>query len=155
MTTKDQERKALEKIRKIVEEIGGRDSYIGMAFDGCFELAETNIENDWGCSMQDKVESLNKNCERWENRFTEMQTELAKSKANADHLQGIIDMYKEALTKKGNELLSIQEECSAANNMIEGLKAEIGGLKQEVTNGSQMIVSLKAKLFDLLYNEAV
>lgn len=30
MTTKDQERKALEKIRKIVEELG-EDSYIGMA----------------------------------------------------------------------------------------------------------------------------
>ena len=31
--TKDQERKALEKIRKIVEELG-EDSYIGMAFEG-------------------------------------------------------------------------------------------------------------------------
>ncbi len=43
--TKEQERAALEKIRKIVAELG-EDSYIGIAFDGCFEMAEQNIEND-------------------------------------------------------------------------------------------------------------
>lgn len=49
--TKEQERKALARIKKIVEELG-EDSYIGMAFDGCFELAEENIENDFACSMK-------------------------------------------------------------------------------------------------------
>lgn len=43
--TKQQERAALEKIRKIVEELGP-DSYIATAFDGCFKDAEANIEND-------------------------------------------------------------------------------------------------------------
>lgn len=38
MTTKEQERKALEKIRKIVEELG-ENSYVGTAFEGCFEIA--------------------------------------------------------------------------------------------------------------------
>ena len=49
--TKEQERAALEKIRKIVAELG-EDSYIGIAFDGCFEMAEQNIENDFACSMK-------------------------------------------------------------------------------------------------------
>lgn len=31
--TKEQEREALEKIKKIVEEVGGTGSYIGMAFE--------------------------------------------------------------------------------------------------------------------------
>lgn len=57
--TKEQERKALEKIRKIVEELG-EESYIGMAFEGCFEIAEQNIENDWACSMKQRVESAEK-----------------------------------------------------------------------------------------------
>ena len=39
MTTKDQERKALAQIRKIVEGLG-EESYIGIAFEGCFEIAE-------------------------------------------------------------------------------------------------------------------
>ena len=43
--TKEQELKALEKIKKIVADLG-EDSYIGMAFEGCFEIAKDNIEND-------------------------------------------------------------------------------------------------------------
>ncbi len=49
--TKEQERKALANIKKIVEELG-EGSYIGMAFTGCFETAESNIENDFADSMQ-------------------------------------------------------------------------------------------------------
>ena len=44
--TKDDERKALEQIKKIVESVGGEKSYIGTAFKGVFELAEQNIEYD-------------------------------------------------------------------------------------------------------------
>lgn len=54
MTTKEQERKALEQIRKIVDGLG-KNSYIGIAFEGCFEIAEENIENDWGCSMKERA----------------------------------------------------------------------------------------------------
>ena len=54
--TKEQERKALEKIKKIVTDLG-EDSYISMAFEGCFEIAEGNIENDFGCSMKQRAES--------------------------------------------------------------------------------------------------
>ena len=42
VVTKDEEFKALEKIRKIVDGLG-EDSYIGIAFEGCFEVAEDNI----------------------------------------------------------------------------------------------------------------
>lgn len=37
MTTKDQERQAIEKIRKIVEGLG-ENSYVGFAMDGILEL---------------------------------------------------------------------------------------------------------------------
>lgn len=53
MTTKEQERKALAQIKKIVESLG-EDSYIGIALEGCLEDAETNIENDWALSMKDR-----------------------------------------------------------------------------------------------------
>lgn len=55
MTTKEQERKALAQIRKIVEGLGA-DSYVATAFEGCFEIAESNIENDWACSMKQRAE---------------------------------------------------------------------------------------------------
>lgn len=44
MTTKEQERKALAQIKKIVEGLGG-DSYLATAFEGCFEDAEYNIRD--------------------------------------------------------------------------------------------------------------
>ena len=48
--TKQQERDTLEKIRKMVEQLGP-DSYLATAFEGCFDLAAENIDNDWACSM--------------------------------------------------------------------------------------------------------
>lgn len=41
MTTKEQERKALAQIKKIVESLG-EDSYIGMALEGCLTASSKN-----------------------------------------------------------------------------------------------------------------
>lgn len=43
--TKQQEREALDKIRKLVEQLGP-DSYLATTFEGCFQLAAENIDND-------------------------------------------------------------------------------------------------------------
>lgn len=45
MTSKEQELKTLEKIKELVAGLG-EDSYIGFAFEGCFEMAEKDAE-DW------------------------------------------------------------------------------------------------------------
>ena len=63
ITSKDQERDALRKIHKIVESLG-ENSYIATAFEGCFELAEENIENDFACSLKQDIKALKK---RWMN----------------------------------------------------------------------------------------
>ena len=65
MTTKEQERKALAKIRKIVDELG-ENSYVGTAFEGCFEIAEENIDNDFACSMKQRAEAAEKKAEALE-----------------------------------------------------------------------------------------
>jgi len=54
MATKAEERKALEQIRKIVDKLG-EESYIGKAFEGCFFVAEDNINNDFWDSLQDRI----------------------------------------------------------------------------------------------------
>lgn len=62
MTSKEEERKALEQIKKIVSALGP-DSYIATAFEGCFDIAESNIDNDFACSMKqwaDRLEGQNK-----------------------------------------------------------------------------------------------
>lgn len=59
IATKDQERKALEEIRKIVDNLG-ENSYVGAAMEGVLELAEDNIENDFTQSMKESVETAEK-----------------------------------------------------------------------------------------------
>ena len=54
MITKEQERRALAKILAIIESLG-EDSYVGTAFEGCAEIARQNIDNDFACSMRQRV----------------------------------------------------------------------------------------------------
>ena len=51
MVSKDEERKALTKIKAIVDELG-EGSYVATAFDGAFEIAEDNINNDFARSVK-------------------------------------------------------------------------------------------------------
>lgn len=53
MVTKEQERKALAKIEKILEELG-EDSYIATAMEGMIRDAKDNIEYDTAYSMSDR-----------------------------------------------------------------------------------------------------
>ena len=61
--TKQQERDALAKIRAMVEELGP-DSYLAAAFAGCFDIADQNIEYDFGDSMKVRAESANRDAEK-------------------------------------------------------------------------------------------
>ena len=76
--TKDQEREALEKIKAIVEALGP-DSYIGTALEGCFEIAEENIENDFACSMKQRVEAVVVENTRLKEKVKELEGKLSES----------------------------------------------------------------------------
>jgi len=73
--TKQQERDALAAIKKMVEELGPQ-SYLAMAFEGCFEDAEQNIENDWGCSQKQLADAATKKVEELEKKIEELEKEL-------------------------------------------------------------------------------
>lgn len=76
MATKEQELKALAKIKKIVEELG-ENSYIGTAFEGCFEVAEDNIGNDFACSMKQRAESAEKALDKANEKIAELKKNYA------------------------------------------------------------------------------
>ena len=61
--TKQQERDTLAKIQAMVEELGP-DSYIKAAFAGCFEIADQNIEYDFGDSYKARAESAQRDAEK-------------------------------------------------------------------------------------------
>lgn len=95
MTTKEQERKALAQIKKIVEGLG-TDSYIGMAFEGCFEIAEENIENDFGCSMKQRAEKAEEDAEHFKRAAEYYAAEQEKAQQEADALKGKVLTTAEA-----------------------------------------------------------
>lgn len=59
IATKDQERKALNKIKDIIASLG-ENSYIATAFEGCIKVAEDNINNDFACSILQQYEIAEK-----------------------------------------------------------------------------------------------
>lgn len=56
MSTKEQEMEALQKIKEILSGIDP-DGYVATALDGCLEIAEDNIGNDFLCSMKQRADS--------------------------------------------------------------------------------------------------
>ena len=95
MTTKEQERKALAKIRKIVEELG-ENSYIGTAFEGCFEIAEDNIDNDFVCSMKQRAEGAEKNVEIISDELMNIKADVSKLTTENEKLKAKILTTAEA-----------------------------------------------------------
>lgn len=94
--TKDQEREALATIQKIVEELGPQ-SYIGTAFEGCFQDAEDNIEYDYGCSMKQKLESAELSVE-------ELKGKLAAAEERLEEFTRLMDNLKEERSALGRKL---------------------------------------------------
>lgn len=56
ISTKEEERKALAQIGKIIDGLG-ENSYVGTAFAGCFDIAADNIANDFSNSLQAKLDN--------------------------------------------------------------------------------------------------
>lgn len=98
MMTKDEERKALAKIRKIIEE-AGRDSYIGIAFDGVCKIAEENIDNDWGCSPVEDCETYRERVEQLEKQKRELGQRIEEEKGFTEEeqarLKGEVEYFKD------------------------------------------------------------
>jgi len=142
MMTKDQEREVLQKIKKLIDSTGS-DSYIEAAFNGCYEIALDNIDNDFMTSLKDRAEEANK-------REAAKSLELQEQKDINKKLQSKIEdltkkLEAEEATKESymNNAHTLNEELHQEKRNVEGLEKQIEGLEDE-------IIRLKAKLYDLM-----
>lgn len=110
--SKEEERKALDQIRKIVSDLGP-GSYLEATFKGCFELAESNIDNDFMISFKDSNDYL-----------SEERSKCARELADA---QDIAEDYARQLNEKSEEIKKLKMafndycEChklTKANNLV-------------------------------------
>lgn len=145
MATKEQERKALEQIRKIVASLG-EDSYIGMAFEGCFEDAEENIENDFALSWKDRAETISKEYDRSMNLIHEVTEENKALKAWAEKAEELFNAKTEVATKYYDCWQRAVETAQDNMAIVEKQEKQIAELENRIIN-------LKAKLYDLMIEE--
>lgn len=100
MTTKEQELKALAQIRKIVDGLG-EDSYIAVAFEGCFEIAEDNIGNDFACSMKQRAEKAEKDAAYFQNAANTFSSDCEKVTEENRKLKEELEKTKKRVIEKG------------------------------------------------------
>ena len=152
MTTKDQERKAIAQIQKILA--GLNDSYVCKALEGCLEIAEENIENDFWDSYKDryerekakkedlvlKVEKMRQDSNYWKTMYNKLADKKAEMSAEINKNLNEIEYLK--ATIKAMEQERMEEERKKDTENLEA-KIKVQELENEV-------IKLKARLFDLL-----
>ena len=143
MSTKDQEREALKKIEKIVEDLGGDNSYLGMTFKGCFDLAEENISNDFGDSWMlrwsaaiDEQNKIKEALREAQQETESLKAELETVKNQLEQVRDARDRWKEGAEEKGEQLYQVTKDRREALNRATELETEN--------------MKLKAKLYDLM-----
>lgn len=137
MVTKEQERKALEQIRKIVDGLGA-DSYIATAFDGCFQDAEENIENDFALSMKDrylaeskKAKDLRAEVDRLKARTLELEEELKEQKISTDAEHKFLLIERGKRSEQGEKIRSLEAMLHDRDMTVMELKAKLYDLMME------------------------
>ena len=131
MHTKQDEFKALDKIIEIVDALG-KDSYLSFAFEGCFDVARENIQNDWACSMKQRAEDAEKQVSKLKEQVQELKE---YKKLQAAHEQLLRDFDDLRALK-----FEAEQEAGSAKNALLAIREEN--------------VKLKAKLYDYMTREA-
>lgn len=158
MTTKEQERKALEKIRKIVDELG-EGSYIATAFEGCFDLAESNIEYDFGESMKDRADSYQKKAEELAEELKDVHRELEKADAARQLSEKKLEATEKSYDKLQYELAKTRGELQQAAEFIENAKKvytrRIGELERMMLSAADTMENFADRPQDIAYSAAL
>jgi chromosome segregation ATPase len=135
MATKQQEREALAKIRKIVEALGD-DSYIGTAFTGCFELAEENIEFDFACNLQDRAIAAEQEAADLKKKSSDLEHQVQEYKLNLDTARGLM----QSLEAQNNDL----------STKLHEMESLAGDHQRRAEDAEGQIIRLKAQLYDFM-----
>lgn len=129
MMTKQEERAALAEIKKILD-AAGPDSYIGMAFAGCCQIAADNIENDFGNSLQDSLQTMRQNAETEHDLRIRCEDEIERlGRAIDRHVSEKEQLRKQLKAEQAKQIpadlyklawLAINDHIEQAENRIEG-----------------------------------
>ena len=152
MTTKEQERKALEKIREIVNGLG-EYSYIGSAMEGVWEIAEENIANDFATSPKDMLALRDKEIESQKAMLAELRGEIKALKDLTARYEKDIALKEDRLRNAEDLLVKNNERFKAYENDLSTEKRKNEELKGLIADLKDEIIKLKARLYDCIVRE--
>lgn len=91
--TKEQEREAMEKIKAMVAELGPQ-SYLKTAFEGVFEVAEMNIDEDAAYSFPGRVSLLEEQLKEMGSKYNAARSDVEVLRSQLDYAQEQADALK-------------------------------------------------------------
>ena len=91
--TKEQERETLEKIKAMVAELGPQ-SYLKTAFEGVYEVAEMNIDEDAAYSFPGRVNILEEQLQEMGSKYNAARSDVEVLRSQLDHAQEQADALK-------------------------------------------------------------
>lgn len=147
--TKQQERDALAKIRQIVDTLGP-ESYLATAFEGRFDLAAENIENDWGCSMADRVRRAEKRAAELEDKLTKSVKDYEAAHAAA---HAVAEEKDAEIAKLKAQLTKMQETARWNGQRCDEEATAAGEAQRRAEAAEAEVIRLKAKLYDYMTKE--
>lgn len=153
MTTKEQEKKALEQIKKIIAGLG-EGSYIATAMDGMIEDAEENIRDDAAYSMKARWDSAKQKADVLSDKYehligvkNHLEKKLAEAEETAKKEFENAHDFAMKLRDKEREVAELQAK-------LESQKAEFNEAIADKDNllakRDFEVMQLKAKLYDLM-----
>ena len=144
--TKQQERDTLEKIKKMVAQLGP-NSYLSAAFEGCFELAAENIENDWACSMADRARRAEKRAAELEDKLAESVKDYEAAHAAA---HAIAEEKDSEIVRLKTQLAQMQETARWNGQRCDEEATAAGEAQRRAEAAEAEVIQLKAKLYDFM-----
>lgn len=134
MTTKEQERQAIAKIRKIVEELG-ENSYVGTAMEGVLEVAEQNIEYDAAFSLKGNAEVVERREKEMKERAEKLEEGLKAAQAELAQCKARWKEQQEYLKKQLQQAQTLAARYEMPKDMYKSLWMMVSNEEEEAQRG--------------------
>ena len=154
IATKQQERDALAAIKKMVEELGPQ-SYLATAFEGCFEDAESNIENDFGDSMKARWLHADAQLNAANGTIEELRERLSESEKDYEAAHAAAHAISD---QKDAEIAALRERVLTPDDLTDAIQLVTEkrlALDTEVENAAERIVEAAAEPESAAFQSAV
>ena len=147
MTSKAQERKALNEIKEILVQLEP-EGYVRTALDGCLEIAADNIDNDFACSMKQRAEAADRDASKYAVLAEQRKAEIEQLNSTNQSLRQDRDTVSELLVKERKQNA---EEINRLKGIIAECRKDSDDKEYQIQDMANQILKLKAQVYDLTF----